>query len=253
MKIATWNVNSIRARHERLLAWLKAHRPDVLCLQELKVQNDTIDPACFHEIGYEWAMHGQKTYNGVGILAREPITVTARNMDDDPQARLIAARIGDVDIVNVYVPNGSEVGSEKWAYKLRWLGAFRSWLEATYDPAGDLVVCGDFNIVPTDADAADPAGWEGSVLTAPEVRSELTALLDWGLTDIMQSHHPEGGIFSWWDYRNLAFPRNDGLRLDLILATRSLAEACTAIDIDRDERKGEKPSDHAPVIVELPR
>ncbi len=253
MKIATWNVNSVRARQERVLAWLDANAPDVLCLQELKVADDAFDAECFRECGYEWVMHGQKTYNGVGILARTPIEVTARNMDDDPQARLIAARINGVDIVNVYVPNGSEVSSDKWDYKLRWLAAFRQWLTTTYTPTDALIVCGDFNIVPADVDAAHPDRWEGSVLTAPEVRRELAAMLEWGLTDVLQAHHPDGGMFSWWDYRHLAFPKNNGLRLDLILATEPLAAACTTISVDRYERKGSKPSDHAPVVMELSR
>lgn len=251
MKIVTWNVNSIRARQERVLAWLDTEKPDVMCLQELKVADGVVDPAPFTDRGYEWAMRGQKTYNGVGLLSKQPMDITARNLDDETQARLIAARIGDLHIVNVYVPNGAEVGTDKWDYKVRWLGAFRQWLGRTYAPTDRLVICGDFNIAPTDTDAANPGQWEGSVLTHRAVREELSGLLEWGLTDVLQTHHPEGGVFSWWDYRHLAFPRNNGLRLDLILTTTALARACVDVRVDRDERKGEKPSDHAPVVAEF--
>jgi exodeoxyribonuclease III len=252
MKLATWNVNSIRSRQDRLIAWLARHEPDVLCLQELKVTDEVFDPAPIEAAGYHVTMLGQKAYNGVGIVSRSLASNIVCNMDDgvdDPQARLIAGTFGEVAVVNLYVPNGSEVGSDKWDYKLAWLSRLTDWLDAHYTPDQPLIICGDFNIAPTDADMADPEAWADSVLCHPLVRDALTRLLDWGLTDVFATHYPEGGIYSWWDYRHLAFPKDRGMRIDLVLATAGLATRCTNIEVDRDERKGEKPSDHAPVVA----
>ncbi len=254
MKIATWNVNSIRARLERALAWLERHEPDVLCLQELKVTDDAFPADVFERAGYRSAVHGQKTYNGVAILTRsEPSDVTCGLDDgaDDPQARLIAVEVDGAHVISIYVPNGKEVGSDKYAYKLEWMRRFRSYLDGRFSPSDPLIVCGDTNVAIDDADVANPDQWAESVLCHVDVRKGLAGIMDWGLADVFRQHHPDGGVYSWWDYRRLAFPKNDGLRIDHILATKSLAAKCTSAEIDRDERKGSKPSDHAPVIAEF--
>jgi exodeoxyribonuclease III len=254
MKIATWNVNSVRSRMGRLLAWMDKHQPDILCLQELKVTDDAFPGDPIREAGYHVAVHGQKTYNGVAILSREEPRNIAAGLSDgvkDDQARLLAAAFGDLTVLSAYIPNGSEVGSDKYAYKLDWMARLRRKLECEYSPTQQLVLCGDCNVAWDDLDVASPEQWAESVLCVPEVRQAMAGLIDWGLVDVFRGHHPEGGLYSWWDYRQLAFPKNDGLRLDYILATKPLADRCTDSQIDRDERKGEKPSDHAPVITEF--
>ncbi len=256
MKIATWNVNSIRARQERLLRWLQAHQPDVLCLQEIKVVGESFPFEALRQAGYHAAVHGQKTYNGVAILARREPTAIERGLDDavdDQQARLIAARCDGVVVVSVYVPNGQEVGSEKWAYKLAFLDRLAALLKRRFRPDEPLVLCGDFNVAPEARDVHDPAAWEPTVLFHPEARAALQRVTSWGLTDTLRLHHADAGLYSWWDYRMLAFPKNNGLRIDLILATEPMARRCTAAAIDRQERKGTQPSDHAPVIAEFRR
>ena len=252
MKIATWNVNSIRSRLERLLRWLEKARPDVVCLQELKVTEDAFPFDPIREAGYHAAVCGQKTYNGVAILAREEPAEVERGLGydaDDPQARLIAADVAGVRVISAYVPNGHTVGSEKYDYKLDWLRRLGEYLERHYQPSDPLILCGDFNVAPDDSDVANPERWSGSVLCHQAAREALEAVRRWGLTDVFRQHHPEGGIYSWWDYRMLAFPKNDGLRLDHIFTTEPLANRCTGAEIDRDERKGQKPSDHAPAIA----
>lgn len=252
MKIATWNVNSVRARLERLLAWLKKAEPDIVCLQELKVVDAAFPYAAIREAGYHAAVHGQKTYNGVAILSRvEPARVTPGMDDgvDDPQARFLAAEIGGLHVISAYVPNGQVVGSEAYAYKLDWLRRLRAFLERRFTPQTPLIVCGDFNVARDERDVADPAAWEETVLYHPTSRAALEELLAWGLADVFRQRHAEGGLYSWWDYRMLAFPKNAGLRLDYLLATQPLASRCTAAEIDRAERKGAKPSDHAPVAA----
>jgi exodeoxyribonuclease-3 len=252
MKIATWNVNSVRARLDRLLAWLGRTQPDVVCLQELKTREEAFPYEAIKEAGYHAAVFGQKTYNGVAILSRiEPQNVW-RGMDDgpeDPQARFLAAQIGEIQVLSAYVPNGQMVGSEQYAYKLDWLRRLRAFLTRHFTPEMPLVLCGDFNVARDERDVADPAAWEETVLYHPTSRTALEELLSWGLVDIHRQQHPEGRLYSWWDYRMLAFPKNDGLRLDYIFTTPSLANSCTSAEIDRQERKGEKPSDHAPVVA----
>ncbi len=254
MKLATWNVNSIRAREERLLRWLTTHRPDVLCLQELKVTEDAFPLLPIRSLGYHAAVHGQKTYNGVAILSREEPAEIERGFGDggdDTQARLVAARVGSVRVVSAYVPNGQEVGSDKWAYKLDWLKRLRAWLDRRCSK-GDLVaVCGDFNVAPEARDVCDPAAWEPSVLFHPGARAALEHVRAWGLVDAFRLHHDAPGLYSWWDYRMLAFPKNQGLRIDHVLLSEPLAARCTSALIDRNERKGKQPSDHAPVVVEV--
>jgi exodeoxyribonuclease III len=254
MKIATWNVNSIRARLERLLAWLAKEQPDALCLQELKVPDADFPMEELAEAGYAAAVHGQRTYNGVAILARGPledVVVSLADREEPTQARLLAATVAGVRVISAYVPNGSEVGSDKYAYKLEWLERLSAYLKRTGALEGPFVLCGDLNIAPDDLDIAKPDEWQGTVLSTDEVRGWYRGLLEAGLVDVVRKHNPDGGIYSWWDYRRLGFQRNDGLRIDHILATAPLAERCTAAWVDRDERKGEKPSDHAPVVAEF--
>jgi exodeoxyribonuclease-3 len=254
LKLATWNVNSIRSRLERLLLWLEKAKPDVLCLQELKVVDDNFPHEAIRAAGYHAAVFGQKTYNGVAILSRQEPRAVCRGFDDgvdDSHARFIAAEIGRLHVLSAYVPNGQTVGSEKYAYKLLWLDRLRAYLARRFTPATPLALCGDLNVARDERDVAHPERWERTVLFHPEVRAALEAVRQWGLGDVVRHHHPEGGIYSWWDYRMLAFPKNDGLRIDHIFATEPLARLCTAASIDRDERKGKQPSDHAPVVAEF--
>lgn len=252
MLIATWNVNSIRVRHDRLMAFLRRHAPDVVCLQELKVEEANYPREALEAAGYASAVLGQKTYNGVAILSRRPMADVRAGLDDgveDPQARLVSAVVAGVRVVSVYVPNGGEVGSDKWAYKLAWLARLRGWLERHAKASEPLALCGDFNVAPEAIDVYDPAASEGEVLFHPDARAALAQLTAWGLVDTFRARHPgEGNLYSWWDYRMLGFPKNKGLRIDHVLATPALADRCTASIIDREERKGESPSDHAPVL-----
>ncbi len=250
MKIATWNVNSIRARHDRVLRWLERHEPDVLCLQELKVTEASFPLLSIEAAGYRSAVLGQKTYNGVAILARQPLEDVRLGLSaDDPQARLISARVGGVRVLSAYFPNGRTVGSESYEYKLDWMSRLRNELEASYDPGEPLALCGDFNVAPEPRDVHDPAAWEASVLFHPSVREALESIRGFGLVDCFRLHHSEGQLFSWWDYRMLGFPKNRGLRIDHIFVTRPLVDRCREAFIDREERKGKQPSDHAPVMA----
>jgi exodeoxyribonuclease-3 len=250
--LASWNVNSIRARQERLLRWLAAKKPDVLCLQELKVTDDAFPISEVKAAGYHAAVHGQRTYNGVAILAREEPKDVERGFGDggdDLHSRLITARVAGARVVSAYVPNGAVVGSDKWAYKLEWMQRLRSWLDRRFTPGEPLALCGDFNVAPELRDVQNPVAWEPSVLFHPEARAALEHVRRWGLVDTLRIHHPEGGLYSWWDYRMLGFPKNDGLRIDHILASEPLARRCIEAGIDRNERKGKQPSDHAPVLA----
>ncbi len=254
MLLATWNVNSIRVRHERLFAWIAAHQPDVLCLQELKAEAPVLESLQLESLGYQVAANCQKTYNGVAILSKFPLSDVAIGMGDDeedPQARLIAATIQGVRVICAYVPNGSEVGSEKFTYKLRWLERLRTYLDTRCDPAAPLALCGDFNVAPEARDVFDPEAMAGDTLFHPDARAAYERLLSWGLVDTFRLHNQEAGLYSWWDYRMLGFPKNRGLRIDLILATPSLAARVESSFIDREERKGKQPSDHAPVVVRI--
>jgi exodeoxyribonuclease-3 len=254
MKIATWNVNSIRARRDRVLAWLERQRPDVLCVQEIKVEESAFPRADFEALGYHCEVHGQRTYNGVALLTRELPSDVERGFPGEPadaQSRLIAGTVGGVRFVNVYVPNGESVDSEKFPYKLRWLEDLAGALADRHDPDEPLVVLGDFNIAPDERDLYDPEAFRGQVHFHPREHEALGRLTAWGLRDLFRKHHEEAGYYSWWDYRMLGFPKNRGLRIDLLLGTSRVWESCTACDIDRDERKGAKPSDHAPVVAVL--
>jgi exodeoxyribonuclease-3 len=254
MKLATWNVNSIRAREERLVRWLTLRQPDVLCLQELKVTEDVFPLVPLQALGYHAAVHGQRTYNGVAVLSRvEPSAVERGFGDgcDETHARVVTVRIGDVHVVSAYVPNGQEVGSDKWAYKIEWMARLRAWLDRRFAKKDLVALCGDFNVAPEARDVHDPARWEASVLFHPDARAALESVRAWGLVDAFRLHHPEPGFYTWWDYRMLAFPKKEGLRIDHVLLSEPLARRCTSARIDRDERKGKLPSDHAPVVVEL--
>lgn len=254
MKVATWNVNSIRSRVERVLAWTAREMPDVLCFQEIKTTDELFPRAPFEELGYQIETFGQPTYNGVAILSRTDPKDVERGLPGDlpeAQKRLIAATVEGVRIVNVYVPNGQSPESDKFVFKLEWLARLRDWLEASASPAAPLLLLGDFNIAPDDRDVHDPALWRGKVHFHPKEHAALARITEWGLFDLFRKHHTEGGFYSWWDYRQLAFPKNKGLRIDLVLGTAPLLERCKGSAIHRDERKGEGPSDHAPVVVEL--
>lgn len=255
MKIGTWNVNSIRSRLDRLLGVLARHQPDVLCLQEIKCTRQQFPLEAVQEAGYHAAVLGEKRYNGVAVLSRSEPADVRSGMDDgvdDPQARLISAEVDGVRVLSAYVPNGSEVGSDKFQYKLRWLERLKTYLELQHQTSAPFVLCGDLNIARDDADAAFPDAWAETVLCVRPVREALAELLDLGLVDLLREQHPDGGVYTWWDYRRAGFRRDDGLRLDYILAGGELAGRCTGVEVDRDERRDNaetKPSDHAPVFA----
>jgi len=253
MLLATWNINSIRAREERLLNWLERRQPDVVCLQELKCTEQQFPYDAIEAAGYRAAVHGQKTYNGVAILAKSPIEDVTTGFGDDSdesQARVISGTVEGARIISVYVVNGKRVDSEKYEYKLAWLERLEAFL-AGHNLAAPLAICGDYNIVPDERDVEKKEAWEGGVLYNEDLTTRFRRLLDLGLVDTFRRHHQEGGLYSWWDYRMLGFPKNNGLRIDHILATPALADTSTDAYIDRDERKGQKPSDHAPVLTEF--
>jgi len=251
LTLATYNVNSIRARLDRVLAWLGRTRYDVVCLQELKVPDEQFPSEAFEQAGWHSAVHGQRTYNGVAILSRAPLSDVRAGTGDEvePEARLLSARVGDVRIVSAYAPNGQIVGSIKWNYKLAWLGRLRRWLERSASPGEPLLIAGDFNVAPEDRDVARPGEWRLSVLCHPEARAALYSVVEWGLVDAMRLHHSGDGPYTWWDYRMLGFPQNNGLRIDHVFATRPMADLCRTAHVDRDERKGKQPSDHAPAVA----
>ena len=252
MKIASWNINSLRKRQDRLFAWLETTRPDVVCLQETKCPDEQFPALALQSVGYRSAYHGEKSYNGVAILSNtEPRDVRASLCDEvvDPQARVIAATIANMRVFSIYAPNGQAVGSPAYDYKLSWYARLRECIAKEKSP--DVIVCGDFNVAPQDRDIYDPELWRGAIMCSDGERAAFCKLCEIGLRDTLRLHHQEGGLFSWWDYRMLSFPKNRGLRIDAILASDSLAKKCTAAGIDRDMRKGKEPSDHAPVWAEF--
>ncbi len=253
MKIATWNVNSLKVRLPHVMEWLSAHGPDVLVLQEIKQTTDAFPADELTEAGYRSIASGQKTYNGVAVLARdEPVDpVTDFPAFEDPQRRILACTIDGIRVVNLYVPNGSEVGSDKYDYKLRWLDALRGFLKQELAAHGRLVVLGDFNIAPKDEDVYDPEKWGDAILCSPAERRALGKLLDLGLTDVYRQFDQPEKDYSWWDYRRAGFQRNAGLRIDLILTSDAMTKACRASYIDKEPRAWERPSDHAPVVAEF--
>jgi exodeoxyribonuclease-3 len=255
MKIATWNVNSLKVRLPHLLQWLESNPVDVLCLQETKLTDDKFPVAEINAAGYQVAFSGQKTYNGVAILSKLPLVDVVRNNPrfEDEQQRILAATIGGVRFVCAYIPNGQAVGSDKYSYKLAWLAALREWLAEEVRTHADqgLALLGDYNIAPEDRDVHDPLAWAGQVLCSDAERAAMTALVDLGLTDSFRMFEQTEKSFSWWDYRQLGYQKNKGLRIDHILLSPALASRCTACAIDRVPRKWEQPSDHAPVIATL--
>jgi exodeoxyribonuclease-3 len=253
MKIATWNVNSLKVRLPHLVDWLAEQQPDIVCLQETKTDDPAFPLAEVEATGYHVAFAGQKTYNGVALLAKSPLTeVIAGNPHyPDPQKRLLAATIDGIRVICAYIPNGQEVGSDKYAYKLEWLAALEKWLAEELAAHPQLVLAGDFNIVPDDRDVYDPVAWAGKVLCSEPERASFRRMLELGLVDSFRLFEQPEKTFSWWDYRMLGFQKNLGMRIDHLLLSAPLAARCTASTIDRAPRKRERPSDHAPAVVEL--
>jgi exodeoxyribonuclease-3 len=252
-KIASFNTNSIRARLPIVLDWLTQEKPDVLCLQETKVQDPDFPKADFAAAGYQSVFKGQKSYNGVAILSRHPLQETSFYLSaPDEEARFIRAEVKEIQLINVYVPQGFEVGSEKFGYKLKWLENLRAWLQANYKPESPLLMMGDFNVALEAIDVYDPEKLKGEIGFHPEEQKRMRALLQWGLVDVLRLHKPQGGQYTFWDYRiPNAFKRNMGWRIDYILATPSLAKLSQTAWIDTEPRIVEKPSDHTFLIAEF--
>lgn len=253
LKLASWNVNSLKVRLDQVLAWLESSQVDILGLQEIKMTDDQFPIEAFVERGYHVVFAGQKTYNGVAIISRQPIQDIVTDVADfaDPQRRIMAATIGDIRFINLYVPNGAAVGSDKYDYKLTWLPHVTAFIKQELIKHPRLAVVGDFNIAPEDCDVHDPKEWEGCVLVSPLERQAFKNLLALGLHDSFRKFPQEDQLFSWWDYRAAGFRRNRGLRIDHILLSDALHKDCLVSAIDKEPRKAERPSDHAPVWVEL--
>ena len=249
--IATWNVNSLRVRMPHVLAWLQKTRVDVLAMQETKLVDPDFPRAELEGLGYDVRFCGQKTYNGVAVLSRWPCSDVVTDIPnfDDPHRRVLAVTTNGWRVINLYVPNGQAVGSEKYEYKLRWLAALREWLIAEAKAHEKLVVLGDFNIAPEDRDVHDPAAWVGSVHVSEPERQALRDVISIGLVDVFRQFEQPEKTYSWWDYRMFAFRRNRGLRIDLILASQVSAAACDSCTVDKEPRTLERPSDHAPVVA----
>ena len=255
MRIATWNVNSLNARLPRVEEWLAHARPDVLCMQETKLSDDAFPAMTFAALGYDAVHHGEGRWNGVAILSRVGIDDVVDGFSDggdpDSEARLLAATCGGVRVVTLYAPNGRQVGHEQYFRKLEWFARLRGHLSAIAEPASDVLVCGDFNIAPDDRDVWDATACHGGTHVSDPERSALADVESWGLVDVVRSRYEEDGLFSWWDYQAGAFHKHWGMRIDLLLASRSLADRLSWVLIDRNARKGQKPSDHAPLVAEF--
>jgi len=253
MKLATWNVNSLNVRLPHVLKWLGENPVDVLCIQETKLTDDKFPQKEIEEAGYQVVFSGQKTYNGVAILSKLPMTDIVKNNPKypDEQQRILAATIDGIRIVCAYVPNGQAVDSDKYIYKMGWLQSFREWLAEELARNEHLAVLGDYNIAPEDRDVHDPAAWEGMVHVSPKERAALQELLGIGLHDSFRLFEQPEKSFSWWDYRMLGFQKNKGLRIDHVLLSAPLVKRCSACVVDRVPRKWQQPSDHAPVIATL--
>lgn len=254
-QFATWNVNSLSIRLPQVLDWLAAHPVDALVLQETKLTDDKFPTADFGAAGWQVQWFGQKTYNGVALISREPATDIVKNIPGfaDEQARVIAGTVGGVRVIGGYFPNGQAPGSDKFAYKMGWLDALRGWVGGQMQAHEQLVLMGDYNIAPEDRDVYDPVAWAGQIHCTPEGRAQFRQLVELGLTDAFRLFEQPAKSWSWWDYRNLAFRRNQGLRIDHILVSAALKARVTACEIDRLPRKNERPSDHAPVVVTIDR
>ncbi|MBK9144789.1 MAG: exodeoxyribonuclease III [Candidatus Melainabacteria bacterium] len=254
MIVASWNVNSISVRLPHVLSWLEEVAPSVLCIQETKSTDDKFPAAAFAEIGYNCVFFGQKTYNGVAIIARSEIRNAEKGfsgMPESDQVRFVKAEIDSVTILNSYVPNGQEIGSDKYEYKLNWLRSLRAYLDANLDPDEKVLLCGDFNVAPLDIDVFDPEMTREQILTSSGERETLEHLREWGFLDAFRLHVREGGHYTWWDYRAMAFRRKMGFRIDHIWISPALEKSCVRAWIDVAPRKKERPSDHTPICVEL--
>jgi len=253
MKLATWNVNSLTIRLPQVLDWLTANPVDALVLQETKITDDKFPHAEIEAAGFHVQWFGQKTYNGVALLSRQPATDVVKNIPgfDDEMARVITGTVGGLRVIGGYFPNGQAPDSDKFVYKMRWLDALRAWVASELQRHPQLVLMGDFNIAPEDRDVFDPIAWAGQIHCTPEERAHFQALLDLGLVDAFRLFDQPPKSWSWWDYRNLAFRKNQGLRIDIILASAALKAQVQSCQIDKLPRKNERPSDHAPVWVEL--
>ncbi|MBI2786731.1 MAG: exodeoxyribonuclease III [Legionella longbeachae] len=253
LKVASWNVNSLKVRLDQVLEWLDSSRVDILALQETKLLDEHFPLIPFVEKGYHVIFSGQKAYNGVAVISRYPFSEIITDLPDfiDPQRRIMAVTVAGIRLINLYVPNGSELTSDKYQYKLNWLQKISSFIQQQMNLYPKVAVVGDFNIAPEDRDVHDPIEWQGSVLVSPAEREAFTQLLQLGLYDSFRNFIQEEQAFSWWDYRAAAFRRNRGLRIDHILLSKELNEVCQRSVIDKEPRKAERPSDHAPVWVEL--
>jgi exodeoxyribonuclease-3 len=252
MRIVSWNINSLRKRQDRLFAWLEASSPEIVCLQETKCPDEQFPALALQAAGYHSAYHGEKSYNGVAILAKAELRdVRASLCDDvaDPQARVIAASVGELRVFSIYAPNGQAVDSPAYEYKLHWYRRLRNCVAK--EKSAQVVVCGDFNVAPEDIDVYDADLWRGAIMTSDGERAVFREFCSLGLQDTLRIHHKERELFSWWDYQMRAFERNRGLRIDAVLASESLAKKCIASGIDREMRSGKDPSDHAPVWAEF--
>jgi exodeoxyribonuclease-3 len=253
MKLATWNVNSLKVRLPQVVQWLENNPVEVLCLQETKMTDDKFPQAEIEALGYHVAFSGQKTYNGVAILSRLPMSDVVKNnpLFEDEQQRIISATIDGMRVICAYVPNGQAVGTDKYAYKLQWLDALSRWLETELQKYPNLAILGDYNIAPADEDVHDPAAWKDQVLCSDEERAAFKRLCALPLIDSFRMFAQAEKSYSWWDYRQMAFRRNRGVRIDHVLLSTPLAARCTACEIDKLPRKWEQPSDHTPVIATL--
>lgn len=254
MKIATWNVNSVLARLPHLTRWLEAVQPEVLCIQETKCTDDKFPLLELKAVGYDCVVFGQQSYNGVAILSRAGCAEVKRGFPDDDATshdRLLAVDVSGVRLINVYIPNGQSVGSEKYQFKLQWMQRLREFLDQNCDPNAPVLLCGDFNVAPEDRDVHDPRLWQNRILCSEAERAALQHIKDWGFTDAFRLHTEEAGYYSWWDYRAGAFRRNLGLRIDHIWVSAPLAARSTGTLIDKEPRGWERPSDHAPVVAEF--
>lgn len=247
-------MNSLRVRLEHVIQWLEIHQPDILALQETKLTDDVFPADAFTDLGYKVLFSGQPTYNGVALISREQGTDVITDLEgiDDASRRVLGATFDDIRVLNLYVPNGQRVGSDKYAYKLRWFDALHAQLATELKQHKNVVLLGDFNVAPEDRDVHDPAAWAGQVLVSAKERGALQGLIDQGMVDTFRLFEQEPDSFSWWDYRGAGFRRNRGLRIDLILASQALAKRCQTSTIDREPRGKERPSDHTPVLANFP-
>lgn len=253
LKIATWNVNSLRVRLPHVLDWLASRQPDILALQETKMVDADFPIADFAAVGYQAVFAGQKTYNGVALLSRQSATNVVTHLPgmSDSQRRVLVADIGGIRVLNLYVPNGQAVGSDKYLYKLEWLESLTSFVATQQVECGRCLLLGDFNIAPEDRDVYDPQAWQGRILCSGAERKALKRLIELGFDDAFRLFEQKQGEFSWWDYRAAGFRRNHGLRIDIILVSAMLAKACVSCAIDKEPRAWQRPSDHAPVVAEF--